>query len=247
MRLILLLVLCFSIAATLHAQEGWDILYNQRGYEAEQVPPTLSDKQTALAVRPSVQMNALGLAPDGGWVLAYQSSGESQLSWNGAPRDLMERLEALKAMGANIQQIVFSPLSWSGKSSWVIISDDTEVDWKNVPPNLIRHILEAHQRREPILSIGMAINGGWVLVTPNAVYRELIPATMETQLAKLQQSGASIHYVAFNVDNGWIILHDRYKGVWERIPNSLVVELERLGAQQSHIRAVHFYTIRGRI
>ena len=238
---------CMLCNSALLAQEGWSLIYNQRNFEAKQVPSTLSEKQTSLAIRPSVQVGALGLAPDGGWVLTYRSNGANQFSWNGAPRDLMTKLEALKAMGANIQQIIFSPLSWSGKSSWLVVSDDKEVDWQNVPPTLIEQILAVHQRQEPIRSIALAINGGWVLVTAKQVYHSLIPSSMATQLKRLQQEGADIHYVAFNVDNGWIVLHDRYKGIWERIPNSLVVELERLGAQQSYIRSVHFYTVRGRL
>lgn len=245
-NLVLLLLFCSPATWSL-AQEGWSLLYNQRNSEAKDVPPSLVEKQNSLAIRPSVQVGALGLAPDGGWVYAYRSNGAFQLSWNGAPRDLMDKLEELKGLDANIQQIVFSPLSWSGKSSWLVVYNDTEVDWKNVPPNLIRQILDVHQRGESIRTIAISINGGWVLTTPKQVYHELIPETMETQLNLLQQKGADIHYVAFNVDNGWIILHDRSKGAWERIPPSLVVELERLGAQQSHIRAVHFYTVRGRI
>lgn len=245
--LFLLFLWVVLFPTSLSAQEGWSLLYNQRNSEAQQVPPTLLEKQNSLAIRPSVQVGALGLAPDGGWVYAYRSNGEFQLSWNGAPRDLMKKLEELKALNANIQHIVFSPLSWSGKSSWLVIYNNKEVDWKNVPPNLIRQILEVHHRQEPIRSIAMAINGGWVLVTPNKVYRDLIPKNMDTQLNLLEQKRADIHYVGFNVDNGWIVLHDRFKGVWERIPSSLVVELERLSAQQSHIRAVHFYTVRGRL
>lgn len=245
-NLIHLLLFC-SMATWSLAQEGWALLYNQRNSEAKAIPPSLIEKQNSLAIRPSVQVGALGLAPDGGWVYAYRSNNTFQLSWNGAPRDLMDKLNELKTLDANIQQIVFSPLSWSGKSSWLVVYNDTEVDWKNIPPNLIRQILDVHQRGDPIRSIALSINGGWALVTPKQVYHELIPKNMETQLNLLQQKGADIHYVAFNVDNGWIILHDRSKGVWERIPSALVVELERLGAQQSHIRAVHFYTIRGRI
>lgn len=245
---LLLVLLCSLLALSYsQAQEGWSLLYNQRNFEADQVPPTLIQKQTSLAIRPSIQVGALGLAPDGGWVLAYRSSGEVQYSWNGAPRTLMTQLEELKALDANIQQIVFSPLSWSGKPSWVIIYNDTEVDWHNVPPNLIQKILDVHQRHETIRSIGLSINGGWVLVTDQGIHRELVPASMEAQFVKLEQAKAQIHYVAFNADNGWIILHDRHRGVWERLPNALVLELERLGAQKSHIRAVHFYTIRGRL
>jgi hypothetical protein len=187
------------------------------------------------------------LAPDGGWVCAYELSGIPYLSWNGAPRDLMATLQTLKDENAHIQQIVFSPLSWSGKPSWVVIYNDREVDWKNIPPTLVNKILEVYQQQQKIKSIALSINGGWVLVSENAVYHHLIPAPMQAQLQRLQTQQSSIHYVAFNVDNGWVVLYDNNQGIWERIPNNLVTTLERLSAQKSNIRAVNFYTLRGRL
>ncbi len=229
------------------AQEGWNVIFNQRSTVSNEIPPSLKEKETTLFQRSNVEIKALGLAPDGGWVCAYESAGLPYLSWDGAPRDLMSTLQTLKEQNANIQQVVFSPLSWSGKSSWIVVYNDTEVDWKNIPPSLVTQILAVHQQHRPIKSIAMAINGGWVLVTDNDIYSSLLPAPMQSKLNSLKAQGADIHYVAFNADNGWVILYDNNQGAWERLPTDLVNTLERLSAQRSNIRAVHFYTLRGRI
>ncbi len=228
-------------------QEGWNIIYNQRSTANNQIPRSLEDKEKTLFLRSNIEIKTLGLAPDGGWVCAYESAGLPYLSWDGAPRDLMATLQNLKEANANIQQIVFSPLSWSGKSSWVVIYNDTEVDWKNVPPTLIAQILAVHEQHQTIKSIALSINGGWVLVAGNKVYSSLIPTPMQAKFQELEAQGANIHYVSFNVDNGWIILYDQNQGAWERLPVDLVTTLERLSAQRSNIRAVQFYTLRGRL
>lgn len=244
---IFLTLLCCSLASLCLAQEGWNVIYNQRSTISKEIPASLKEKETTLFPRSNVEIKALGLAPDGGWVCAYESSGLPYLSWDGAPRDLMSTLQRLKEENAKIQQIVFSPLSWSGKSSWVVIYNDTEVDWKNVPPNLVNKIIEVHQSHQKIKTIALAINGGWVLVTDKDTHYHLLPAPMQAQLQRLQSEAADIHYVAFNADNGWIILYNNNQGLWERIPTDLVNTLERLSAQRSNIRAVQFYTLRGRL
>ena len=246
-KILLLTLLCWSITNYGVAQEGWNIIYNQRSTTSNEIPASLKDKETTLFQRSNVEIKSLGLAPDGGWVCAYESAGLPYLSWDGAPRDLMQTLQQLKDENANIQQIVFSPLSWSGKSSWVVIYNDTEVDWKNVPPTLITKILEVHQHGKKIKSIALAINGGWVLASEQKIYSSLIPAPLQKQLQRLESQQSKVHYVAFNADNGWVVLYDNNQGLWERIPSDLVTELERLSAQRSHIRAVQFYTLRGRL
>lgn len=247
LKLFSLTFFCWSIVNYCLAQEGWNIIYNQRSTLSNEIPASLKEKEKNLLQRNNVEIKALGLSPDGGWVCAYEAAGLPYLSWDGAPRDLMSTLQQLKEEKVNIQQIVFSPLSWSGKSSWVVLYDNTEVDWKNVPPTLISKILELHQNRQKIKSIALAINGGWALVSDKKVYSHLIPKPMQQQLQRLEKQNADIHYVAFNADNGWIILYDNNQGVWERLPNNLVTTLERLSSQRSHIRAVHFYTLRGRL
>ncbi len=247
LKSLLLLILCWNIINPCSAQEGWNVIYNQRSTISSDIPATLKEKENTLFTRNNVEIMSLGLAPDGGWVCAYELSGIPYLSWNGAPRDLMATLQTLKDENAHIQQIVFSPLSWSGKPSWVVIYNDREVDWKNIPPTLVNKILEVYQQQQKIKSIALSINGGWVLVSENAVYHHLIPAPMQAQLQRLQTQQSSIHYVAFNVDNGWVVLYDNNQGIWERIPNNLVTTLERLSAQKSNIRAVNFYTLRGRL
>lgn len=244
---ILLLLICCLMATCCWAQEGWNIIFNQKSTLSNEIPASLQDKEKTLFQRGNIEIKALGLAPDGGWVCAYESAGIPYLSWDGAPRDLMTTLQQLKEENANIQQIVFSPLSWSGKSSWVVIYNDTEVDWKNVPPDLISKILEVHQSHQKIKSIALSINGGWVLVSENQVYHSLIPIPMQKKLEQLSLQKADIHYVAFNADNGWVVLYDKNQGAWERLPTDLVNNLERLSAQKSNIRAVNFYTLRGRL
>lgn len=246
----LYLLLGLSIAT--QAQEGWTLLYNQNQFAAQGIPSSLAEKQNSLSNRQYAQVNALGLAPDGGWIIAYwnnaQKPAKEYLSWDGSPRDLMTIMQTLKDEEAAIQQIVFSPLNAYDKQSWVILYDSNDANWKNIAPSLINRIITLNKANRAIKSIGLSINGGWVLVADNnEVFWELIPEKMIAEIKNLQKSNKIIKYVSFNLDNGWILLYDKNGAIWDKVPHSLVQKIQDLAAANANIRGINFYTIKGKL
>lgn len=234
------------------AQEGWTILYNKNQFAAQDVPNSLIEKQQKLAARPYAQVNCVGLAPDGGWVISYtntaQKPAEAYLSWDGPHRDFMAILQEIKTAGSSIQQITFSPINSYNKQSWVILYDNNEVNWKNITPTLIQKIIELNHANRKIKSIGLSINGGWVLVADNnEVFSELIPEKMLAEIQILKNSNKLIQQIAFNLDNGWVILYDNNEAVWDNIPATLVEQIQSLQNQNATIRGINFYTIKGKL
>lgn len=251
-NIISLLLVWFYAGSFSWAQEGWTLWYNQNQFEAADIPSTLMEKQHKLMARPHAVVQALGLAPDGGWTIAYsnthQTSAEQYLSWNGTHKDFMTSLEGIRQEGGKVQQIVFSPLNTYKQQSWVIVYDNKEVVWKNIPTSLIQKIIALNQANRTIKSIGLAINGGWVLVADQKeVFWELIPDKMIAQLQQLQQEQKAIHFVSFNLDNGWLILYDQHQALGEKVPSTLIEKIKSLASTNASIKGVNFYTIKGKL
>lgn len=246
------LLLLLLSSTTSQAQEGWTILYNNNQFAAQDIPNSLVEKQQKLMARPYAQVNCVGLAPDGGWVISYvntaQKPAETYLSWDGPHRDFMAILQEIKAAGSSIQQITFSPMNAYNKQSWVILYDNNEANWKNISPTLINKIIELNRANKAIKSIGLSINGGWVLVADNnEVFWELIPEKMMEEIKRLQNSNKMIQQVAFNLDNGWILLYDNNEVVSDKIPTALTQKIQTLQNQNANIRGINFYTIKGKL
>ncbi|CAA6824089.1 MAG: Unknown protein [uncultured Aureispira sp.] len=248
--LLILLLTCFSYNS--QAQEGWTIAYNKNQFAAQDVPNSLIEKQQKLAARSYAQVNCVGLAPDGGWVISYANTAqkpvEAYLSWDGPQRDFMAVLQEIKAAGSTIQQITFSPLNAYQNQSWVVLYDNKEANWKNIAPSLINKIIELSRANKQIKSVGLSINGGWVLVAENnEVFWEMIPEKMITKIKVLQNSNKLIQQVVFNLDNGWVLLYDKNEATWDRIPATLIQELKNLQTQNATIHGINFYTIKGKL
>ncbi len=249
----LLFIIFFScIGYNTQAQEGWTLWFNKNQFAAQDIPNSLLEKQQKLSARSYANVNCIGLAPDGGWVISYtntaQQPTESHLSWDGTHRDFMAILQDIKAAGSSIQQIAFSPINSYNKQSWIILYDNNEANWKNIAPSLIDKIIELNQANRTIKSIGLSINGGWVLIADdNTVFWELIPEKMISEIKLLQNSNKLIRYVSFNLDNGWVILYDNNGASWDKIPNSLITQIQTLQKQNEFIKGINFYTIKGKL
>lgn len=234
------------------AQEGWMLWYGNNQFAAQDIPYSLQKKQTQLSQRPSARVNCVGLAPDGGWVISYYSqsgnTAKPYLSWDGTHRDFMEILHPINNSGSVIQQVVFSPLLTYDKQSWVILYDDKDANWKNLPDNLIQTIVTLNQNNRKIKSIGLAVNGGWVLIADNnEVYTELIPAALQAAIDQLKAAKRELQYIAFNLDNGWVLIAAKNEAVWDKIPASLVTKIQALQTKNEIIKGINFYTIKGKL
>lgn len=249
---LILIVFLSLFSLQSQAQEGWTLWYNKNQFAAQDVPSSLVEKQQKLSTRSYSIVDCVGLAPDGGWVIAYkntaQKPAEAYLSWDGPSRELMGTLQELKTAGSTIQQISFSPISSYSKPSWVVLFDNNEVNWKNIAPELIHKIIELNNANRTIKSIGLSINGGWVLIADNnEVFWDLIPQKMMEEIKLLQNSNKSIQHVSFNLNNGWIIIYDNNEATWDEIPMNLIEQIQSLKSQNAIIHGVNFYTIKGKL
>lgn len=238
--------------APLQVTEGWSIWYNQQQFISKDIPPTLVTKQQKIVSRPKVQMRAMSLAPDGGWILAYLNTAEqppkSYLSYDGPYRKFLTTIKAIDATGVPIKQMVTSPLAGYQNQSWVVLYGNNDAHWKNIAPNLIQTILDVRAAGKPIHQVALSINGGWVLLAgENEVYSELIPENLRQALQQLQKGGHQLQQVVFNVDNGWIITYDNNRYQADKVPSSLLTTLNQLAAQDAQIHQISFYTIKGRL
>lgn len=244
----------FFISCSLNsqAQEGWSIQFNQNQFVAQDVPKGLTDKQTKLATRSYVSVGCMGLAPDGGWVICYKNKVNKEttpyLSWDGTHRDFMAILKPIHEQNVNIKQIVFSPLLTYDKQSWIILYDNNDADWKNLPPTLVQRIIELNNANKTIKSVGLAVNGGWVLIAENnEVYYEYIPQSLITAIESFKAQQKTLQHLSFNLDNGWVLVADKHDALWDNISDALVKSIKTLQEKQATIRGVHFYTIKGKL
>lgn len=248
-QLTFLLLFC---TGALSAQEGWVLWYNQNQFAAADVPIDFIAKQNQLSQSTNVQINTVGLSPDGAWVLAYlnkaSAEGKTHLSWEGTQRDFMNVLQPINEQKSEIQQIVFSPSLTFERQSWLILYDNKQADWKNIPSNLIQKIIELSRANKTIKTVGLAANDAWVLVADNnEVYFESIPTTLQLAIQGLQAQKKSINFISFNVDNAWVLFHDKNGALWEGIPDNLIHQINNLKKEDAQIRGVHFLTIKGKL
>lgn len=250
--LLSLFICCANLSAQEFAQEGWVLWYDQNQFAAEDVPNSFIEKQKQLASRPNAQVNSVGLAPDGGWVIAYlnkaSTDNKAHLSWDGTHKDFMQILQPINEQNSTIQQIVFSPLLTYDRQSWVILYDNYHADWKNLPETLIQKIIELSQASKNIKSIGLAANGAWVLVADNnEIYAESISPALDLAIKGLKIENKPIHYIAFNLDGGWLLLHGKNGALWDAIPNNLIKQITALQEKDAQIKGASFFTIKGKL
>jgi len=248
-----LLLFIFLLNSSIsNAQEGWTILFNQNEFIAQDVPQGLIEKQKKLGLRSYTTVGAMGLAPDGGWVICYKNKVNNQttpyLSWDGPHRDFMNILKPINEQNVNIKQLVFSPLLTYDKQSWVILYDNNDADWKNLPHTLIQRIIQLNKDNKTIKSIGLSINGGWVLIAENnEVHYEYIPQALVQAIESFKSQQKTLEHISFNLDNGWILVADENDALWNKIPDTLIASIKNLQEKKVKIRSVHFYTIKGKL
>jgi hypothetical protein len=125
-----------------------------------------------------------------------------------------ENIEILNADGEIIRAV-----SFSGRDGWVILWEDDEVMWNNVPDELGDAILELYEEGEEIKQIAFTADGGWVvLFGGNGARWDGIPEEVEEAILDLNEENEEIKWIAFTEDDGYAILYGGNAAIWNGIP-----------------------------
>lgn len=157
-------------------QGGWFYNFgqNEGGFHSNKLPQKLLDRLHELyrTSRPSGftrVIMTIALTSNNGWVLVYRipspptwgayKPNKWQAEWENVPDDFVIKLKELQKQQAGLR-IVFSP-----NGGWLILYNNTEFAYNNIPEEAKNKLIEFKTSRKIIMDGAFAPNGGWVIVT----------------------------------------------------------------------------------
>ena len=140
--------------------------------------------------------------------------------------------------------------------AWVLVYDDTKVEWDAVPPSLDTKLHKLKARRVNIHDVSIGSDASWILTyhsgqlegmhSFNSSYEESsvdledLWDLLEEEDKGLNRKGHYVQDIAFTPEMDWVLIYDDYHALWKNINVDLQATIMQLYKKKEKIRDLAF-------